>query len=269
MANEDVTNTPKSSILSTTRYHSVNSQAINFRLQPNQFVDTMTDCFDDVDCRIYYLHYGKSGGSGIENRMFKVFPPYQNSFAGGSMLKRFQEKTSEYCRAKFSSYQVSCRDFVNTIVPTCMKETGARAVILVSFREPIQRSLSHIHQMCNKYQRHRNKVTRRICTRCSYEQDRAFWDEQIQHFNQEYRELQDVTTTKIDNTSVLSVDSVDLTLLYERLFAATNHEAFRLHQKTNAEVTNRCNFGFKSEMFRGLAPSSEVYRNLTLGIYSE
>jgi hypothetical protein len=69
---------------------------------------------------------------------------------------------------------------------------------------------------------------------------------------------------KTTNASVLSVDMVDLSVLYEKLFVATKHQAFRQPETTNAEATQRCNFGFKSEMFRGLATSSEVYRNLTL-----
>lgn len=245
------------------------SQHINYRLEPGIFVKELTTCFEDDDCRIYYLHFGKSGGSGLENRMFKAFPPYQDSFMRGNMLQRFQENPSNFCNAKFSSYQVSSPDFINTIVPTCMKETGSRAIILVSFREPIQRSLSYIHQMCNKYQRHRNKVTRQACSRCSYEQDSDFWNTHIiQHFNQEYDELQKVTTAEIVNASVLSVDMVDLSLLYDKLYAAIRHEAFSLPQTTNTEATQRCNFGFKSEMFRGLAPSSDVYRNLTLAKYA-
>lgn len=252
----------------STKHTSVTSHSINFRLESGRFVNELTDCFDDDDCRLYYLHFGKSGGSGLENRMFKVFPPYQDSYCGGRMMERFHERTSEFCNAKFSSYQVSSPDFLNTVVPTCMQETGSRAVVLVSFREPIQRSLSYIHQMCNKYLRYRNRVTRQACSRCSYEKDVKFWDDQVIHFNQEYKELLDVTTAKIPNASVLSVDSVDLTSLYDKLFAATNHEAFQLPKRTNAEATTRCNFGFKSEMFRALAPSSEVYRNLTLGIYA-
>lgn len=122
--------------------------------------------------------------------------------------------------------------------------------------------------MCNKYQRHRNRVTRQACSRCSHEQDSEFWEELIQHFNKEHEELYKVTTAKIDNASVLSVDMVDLSSLYDKLFAGTHHEAFRMPQTTNIETTQRCNFGFKSEMFRGLAPSSEVYRNLTLSKYA-
>lgn len=244
---------------------------INFRLEPDHFVDELTSCFHDDDCRVRYLHFGKSGGSGLENRMFKVFPPYQDSFMRGQLLQRFKGNPNDFCNAKFSSYQVSSPDLINTIIPTCMKETGsdARVIILVSFREPLQRSLSYIHQMCNKFQRHRNKVTRQACSRCSYEQDLEFWNDHIQHFNQEYKELQEVTTAKLDNASVLSVDMVDLSLLYDKLFAVTHHEAFAIPQTTNAEATQRCNFGLKSGMFRGLAPSSEVYRNLTLAKYAQ
>lgn len=250
--------------LSTTR-----SKTINFRLEPTEFVSEVTNCFNDDNCRIYYYHFGKSGGSGLENRMFKVFPPYQDSFMRGKLLKQFQEEPRRFCLAKFSSFQVPSPDFADTIIPTCMKESGgSRAIILVSFREPIQRSLSFIHQMCNKYQRHRSKETRQACSRCSYEHDPAFWKEHIQSFNQDYVDLQAMVNTKTTNASVLSVDMVDLSLLYEKLFVATKHQAFRQPETTNAEATQRCNFGFKSEMFRGLATSSEVYRNLTLAKYA-
>lgn len=246
------------------------SKNINFRLEPTEFVSKLTNCFEDDNCRIYFYHFGKSGGSGLENRMFKVFPPYQDSFMGGKLLKQFQEEPRKFCRAKFSSYQVSSPDFVNAIIPTCMNETdgGPRAIILVSFREPIQRSVSFIHQMCNKYQRHRSKETRQACSRCSYDLDPAFWNEHIQSFNQEYVDLQTLINTKTINANVLSVDMVDLSFLYEQLFLATNHQAFRQPHTTNAEATQRCNFGLKSGMFRSLATSSEVYRNLTLAKYA-
>ena len=244
------------------------TRTINFRLQANNLVNVLTDCFDDADCRIYYLHFGKSGGTDLEERMFKVFPPYMDSYCGGSMMKCFHERSTKYCNAKFSSYQAESPFFLKTIVPSCMTQTGSKAVVLVSFREPIQRGLSYIHQMCNKSFRRRNKSTRQACSRCSYEQDTDFWDGTVTHFNNEYKELQEVITANIDNTSVLSVDSVDLTPLYERLFAATNHTAFKRFRKANREETKRCDFGVTSEMLRRLAPSSEIYRNLTMGIHA-
>lgn len=88
-------------------------------------------------------------------------------------------------------------------------------------------------------------------------------------FNQEYKELLEVTNIRFDNATVLSIDSTDLTLLYEKLSEATNHGAFRRSSlRANKEKKGRCNFGLKSEMLKGLAPSSDVYRNLTLGIYA-
>ena len=265
MSHQPMIHLPTNKTRSTTR-----SKNINFRLEPTEFVSELMNCFDDDKCRIYFYHFGKSGGSGLENRMFKVFPPYQDSFMRGKLLKQFREEPRKLCLAKFSSYQVSSPEFVNTIIPTCMKETGgSRAIILVSFREPIQRSLSFIHQMCNKYQRNRSPETRQACSRCSYDLDPAFWNERMQNCNQEYVDLQTMINTKTANTSILSVDMVDLSFLYEKLFLATNHQAFQQQpHTTNAEAVQRCNFGFKSEMFRNLATSSEVYRNLTLAKYA-
>ena len=76
-------------------------------------------------------------------------------------------------------------------------------------------------------------------------------------------------SAQISNTTVLSVDLMDLSALYRELFAASGHMAFNISVKENLERTRTCNFGFKSEMFRGLRLSTEVYRSLTLGIYTE
>jgi hypothetical protein len=236
---------------------------INFHLYPNKFVKELTDCFDDADCRIYYYHFEKSGGTDVENRMSLIFPPRLQSCCGETQMQRFRDAPNEFCKAKFSSYQVGSSDFLDEIVPTCIAKTGARAVVLVSFREPIQRTLSYIHQKCNKHFRVRSDSMKMACRRCSYEQDKVFWDDLVQHANSQYLELLDVASAQISNTTVLSVDSMDLSALYRDLFAASGHATFNMSVRSNPEKTTRCNFGFKSEMSRGLRLSAEVYRNMS------
>ena len=253
--------------LSTVDENAMDGKTINFHLHPNKFVNELTECFNDADCRIYYYHFPKSGGTGIEERMARIFPPRLGSCCSKTLMNHFHRKPNRFCSAKFSSYQVDSSDFLDEIVPTCIANTGVRAVILVSIREPIQRTLSQIHQICNKNFKMRTNVTKSACTRCSYEQDKVFWDNFVQDTNRQYVELMDVASAKISNTTVLSVDLMDLSALYRDLFAATRHVTFNKSTSANPEMTNRCNFGFKSEMFRGLRLSTEVYRNLTLGVY--
>jgi hypothetical protein len=249
--------------LSTEDKHAMDGTTINFHLYPNKFVKELTDCFNDADCRIYYYHFEKSGGTDVENRMALIFPPRLQSCCGETQMQRFRDAPNEFCKAKFSSYQVGSSDFLDEIVPTCIAKTGARAVVLVSFREPIQRTLSYIHQKCNKHFRVRSDSMKMACRRCSYEQDKVFWDDLVQHANSQYLELLDVASAQISNTTVLSVDSMDLSALYRDLFAASGHATFNMSVRSNPEKTTRCNFGFKSEMFRGLRLSAEVYRNMS------
>jgi len=240
--------------------------AINFRLQPTRFVQEMTSCFTDDDCHIYYYHFGKSGGTGFEERAETMFPPRLDSCCNSRLMKRFRASPQTYCDAKFSSYQVSSRDFLERIVPTCMSNNKTRGLILVSFREPLTRTLSYIHQMCNKNFKTRTPEGQQACRTCSYEKDKEFWNNLVQYASGQYQELYEVVATKIPNTQVLTVDLVDLSELYRDLWKATNHTAFTMKINANPEQTSRCNFGFKSEMFRGLRPASEIYRNMTLGI---
>jgi hypothetical protein len=243
---------------------------INFHLYPNKFVKELTDCFNDTDCRMYYYHFQKSGGTGVEEWMARIFPPALPSCCGATQMKRFRDAPDKFCKAKFSSYQVGSSHFLDEIMPTCIEKTGARAVVLVSFRESIQRTLSYIHQMCNKNFQARSNLTKRACRRCSYERDKIFWDNLVQNANSHYLELLDVASAQISNTTVLSVDAMDLSALYRDLFATSGHAEFiNMSLNHNPEKTTICNFGFKSEMFRGLRMSTEVYRNLTLGIYKE
>ena len=169
--------------LSTEEKRAIDGTAISFHLYPNKFVQELTDCFYDDDCRIYYYHFEKSGGTSIEQRMARLFPPRLNSCCGPTLMERFRVEPIKYCEAKFSSYQVGRSEFLDEIVPTCIAKTGARAVVLVSFREPIQRTLSYIHQKCNKHLWGRSDAMKRACRTCSYEQDKVFWDDIVQLAN--------------------------------------------------------------------------------------
>jgi hypothetical protein len=245
----------------------------NFRDDPYHFSEEIISCFRDNDCRIYYLHSKKTGGKDVEGRMFSLFPPHLQSYARGDNLKPlFLSNVQKYCAAKFTSYETDANTFLETVVPTCMgintnRTSKSRGVILSTFREPIQRTLSYIHQTCNKNFDWRNRETRAACNGCSYDLHRDYWEGWENITNEDYKGLRSVGMSRISNTMVLTMDTNDLKVFYDMTNLVGNHTFFkRLSQRQNQEKLGRCNFGMKSEMIRGLRFSSEVYRNLTLGL---
>jgi hypothetical protein len=51
---------------------------VTYHLQPMRFTDSIASCILDVDCHIYYLHVGKTGGTTIEGFFSNViFPPQE------------------------------------------------------------------------------------------------------------------------------------------------------------------------------------------------
>lgn len=243
---------------------------INFQSQPNVFVNILTNCFNDDDCRIAYYHFGKSGGTDVVERMQHFAPPRLDSCCNDLMMKRFHDNPEKHCNIKFSSYEVSSTSFLNDILPTCYNITKGRAVVLVTFREPVARTVSYIHQMCNKNLHLRTPQQRQVCERCSYKDDKDYWTNFLQDANKQYQGLYDVASfvPKPYANVVLAIDLVDLSQLYSDLHNVTNHDAFHMKTKANPESTKLCNFGITSEWLRALRPANDVYRNLTLGIYN-
>jgi hypothetical protein len=259
------TSTP---ILSST---TTNDTTINFRLQPKLFIQQMTDCFDDNECRFSYYHFGKSGGTGVAERMEHIFPPILDSCCNARMMQRFHKSPEKHCTIKFSAYEVSSQSFLKDIIPTCARindSNNSRSVVLVTFREPMARTLSYIHQQCNKNFESRTREQQEACQRCSYRTDTEYWTSFLEGANKQYQGLYQVASAIVPNTRILAIDLVDLSALYRDLYQATRHKAFSMNTKANPEETTLCNFGVTSEMFRALRPANDIYRNLTLGIYN-
>lgn len=242
---------------------------INFHLHSDEFVDAIADCFTDKNCNILYYHFGKSGGSDIEDKMFGIFPPAMGSCCGADLMKQFNSTPKRFCRAKFSSYQVPKETFLEQILPTCMNMTNTRALVLASFREPIRRGLSDIHQLCNKNIGLRTPEVRSACERCSYERDREFWDNRMTYFNKQYLGLLGIVTAQVPNTTVLTIESVDLSLFYSLLNTHSPGNSFDLTTRSNPEEKSLCSFGFTSDMMRGLRLSEDVYRSLALNSFED
>ena len=101
----------------------------------------------------------------MESQMFTMLGmKRESSCCEGRMLERFRENPNYYCTAPFASYQVKTNWFRDIILEECQDvfarkaqnetktSSGARQkmVVLVTYREPVARVISIVHQLCNK-----------------------------------------------------------------------------------------------------------------------
>lgn len=71
--------------------------------------------------------------------------------------------------------------------------------------------------------------------------------------NKDYTDLLDVVTAKLPNVTTMTIDTVDLSDFYQKVNYAEKGEVFHsLDTHGIMENTKRCNFGFRTEMGRGL-----------------
>jgi hypothetical protein len=297
-----------------------------YHLQSTKFVNEILDCLQDIDCTIQFLHHGKTGGSDIEKKFYQLTSKADSavrahipgrycgnkSFPGGGecVAEYFRKHIKNYCESKFFSLETNTHFFLNQVVPTCMQHrqqqyqflnittTKPRSVLLSSYREPIERLISHIHQLCNKNMHARDNETQQMCARCSYSNDDIiFWNRYANASNSLYDNMLHfarsslssssfASSAELENIKVLMIDTSDLTSLYnqmntmakERMSKNMFLDGNRGHQRwvvgplvkgigrtTNKERVQICDFGIHSALIRQIRYSSEVYRNLTLG----
>jgi len=253
---------------------------INFLRQSDTFIRILSDCLQNDECNVFYLHIGKTGGTTVEARMFSAFPfDDTNTCCGKSHMNRFYERKEIYCQAKFTSYQVSSRHF-QEVIHNCMNfkkqqamnttsSSSPQAVALISIREAASRAVSYIDQMCNKYFETRDLEVRKACKYCNYEKGSKFaevFDTVTRKTNSRYQSIMDLTKISIPNVEMMLFDMIDIDSIFTMLENRMDNHSFPLHLKKNEKSTAICNFGMKSEMFKSLALGQEIYRNLTAGM---
>jgi hypothetical protein len=263
---------------------------LDFHLHQAQFTQTFAACVIDSNCRFIYHHVQKTAGTTIEDITLKLFydvdgKTHSNSCCDNTVLERFNKNSISYCtKQKFQSYQVNGSTFEN-IVKRCMdiytqqnQSQPQRVVVLTSYREPIARTLSSIHQVCNKNADRRSQSTLEFCDRCSYETDSEYWMGYVDRFNNDYEQLYDhvvrsdylKSCASKNKMELLAIDSADVSRFFSQLKDAlpvTYHAALEQPSVYNPEEKARCSFGVTSDMIKGLALSTDIYRNLTCGIY--
>jgi len=188
---------------------------LNFFLDPNQFAETIADCILDKKCHIFFRHIGKTGGTTIQYRMRAIEPHHHKSCCGERMMNTFESKNVSFCQANFSSYQINAHYF-ETVISECMQMNpdDERAIALMSFREPIQRCLSNIHQLCNKHPKKRTTEFLEACDRCSYDSDTDFWDKHIQKENKSYEGMYKTTKLDINNVQMMTIETSDIDVFF-------------------------------------------------------
>jgi hypothetical protein len=282
--------------------------ALDYHFHGTDFTQSFASCVMDPNCQIYYHHVQKAAGSTIENMAVNLVHARQGnrgSCCGDDMMSRFNSSSAYYCQLKFAAFQVRGSQF-EQIVKTCMdmdyllnQSQPQRVIALTSYREPIARTLSYIHQICNKVRtdrsekkpfsglknltnaslhlqnaKFRTKEVLEACDRCSFEQDVDIWMSYVNKTNIEDMELYNVVRssflTSANKVELLAIDAADVSRFFSQLKDALPeryHTALQHAHSANLELTDRCSFGVSSAMIKGLALSTDIYRNLTSGSY--
>jgi len=184
-------------------------------------------------------------------------------------MERFEKSKTGFCRAKFSSYQASSREF-KKLVSDCMElnPDGSRAVVLTTFRDPIQHCLFHIHQTCNKGLSKRPPEVLEACVVCSFDSHTEVW---YKHVNDTIGSISDaaqISRLEIDSVKVLTMDTRDIDPFFESLQSASlpHNVTIPELEVRNKQKTAHCNFAMTAAMFKALGQATDVFRNLSLGI---
>jgi len=193
-----------------------------------------------------------------------------------------------YCNRKFSTWEIRESEFEealnfclyhydknNTLngnaISTAIQETlpsKKKVIILVSYREPISRTLSLINQNCNHRLKRKSQIVQDACLRCSYYDDIDYWDSQVQDTNRAMEGIRTLARRK-DISSGLGpplflIDMLSLTSFFEELEELSN-TTIPLGKPNSEKPHKHCDFGMTSAMIRGLASASNIYLSYSRG----
>lgn len=136
---------------------------------------------------------------------------------------------------------------------------SSRALVLTTYREPIQMTVSDIHQICNKNLHRRNQQTLQACMNCNYDMDHEYWDALIDRKTEQLRGAHIVSRMQVEHVDVYSMHVSEIDGFLQLLTNSTV-------QPHNVEKTLECNFRVPSSMMRRVVAAESIYRNLTLGL---
>jgi hypothetical protein len=265
---------------------------------PETFLRKFTECLFEGDyCHVLYWHVQKTGGSFLASRLYPVYNlgEWYNSREwccnGKFMKNEFWPNVTKFCSKKLGVYEVRPEEYLE-VVQACQdfrenhfnaSETKRHRYIgLTSVREPIQRSLSAIHQRCNVHSSKLDQKTREICERCSYEEvaDKPFYEKVVNETNGVFSGMKehilsdpgiDIPMYIIDNEQIDEFFSKVEDIVNLRAKKAERHFNGTFHfpaGKSNSEKPDKlCDFGMPSGLMRQHRVSLDVYHWLWSGDY--
>jgi len=266
---------------------------LNFMLEPNRTVAAFRSCEADPNCRIMYLHARKTGGTTVESGFRRIFGQEKQKSCCDDRLMHWVHKDPEYyCGLKFSSYQVSQEEFFK-VVHMCaarakeemwkagLPEKPPRFLLLSTFREPIQQTISWIHQTCNNMRVFggRPEDVQAACLRCDYHSDEPVWDGLVQQVTGFVNDTWHVAHLDMGSYEESVVDGFDFSLsdpeevqLESAIIEVPDLGRFFQMYKPNHPIASKnpeekgnCDFYTPSEMIKKLRAAEGLYRQMVAG----
>ena len=264
-------------------------------------IETILKCWDlqqqqqpsstKKNCHLMYHHLPKTGGTYIAS---KLFPMFENGTRYKSnewccheiLMEKFYNNTQEYCTQKRIGIYEVWGDEYYEVLETCRKLYPQELYVgLISIREPIQRTLSLIHQQCNSGYSKKNSLYQEYCRNCTYntESSISFWDPTfVNNTNRQYLSTLDFIerqqqpsvggegrSSSSSSPSTIPLFYVDSSMIND-FFTRLSH-GMRLRNSTlldnareivNVENRSICDFGMKSSMIKKLRPSIDAYSTI-------
>ena len=275
----------------------LNGVPLNYLRDPKGFIARFQSCTIDPHCHVMYHHVSKTGGTTLEQALFPVFgQEVMHTCCHQRLRLKFLESPEEYCKLKFSSWQMFDDEFLE-VVHTCQQaDPQRRTLLLTTFREPSRTLLSYIHQMCNKLIHKRTARLRQACEVCRYENSTDVWhflafiiDRQITGAYRVSRSLMDTgdqdeyylhhnattatVTVYTPHEHTVQNFTLDKTRLQVLTMETNDVDSFLWHWQpegifgvANPEKAGQCSFSLTTELLKQLRPALSTYRKLLAGL---
>lgn len=259
----EVQSSSGSSNMTTPAIRTTENGRIIFGIDPTNFVEGFASCMEDETCHIIYHHVQKSGGTFIASTFYPLLnnKAYNSQFwcCDYKFMPKFRANPEKYCKLKLGVYEV-VGDQLKEVVDTCQKvyaEQNHHAITFATVRDPVQRTVSFIHQQCNKNYK-RMKEYQPVCDRCSYYEDQEMWDSLVERQINIYLQLSYSLPLHIYTIEDVMINQF-LAMLETRLNRQLPKGA------ANAEKKQICDFHVPTALFKKFHDARMVYRELLTG----
>lgn len=212
------------------------------------------------------------------------------------LRQQFYENPEEYCKLKFSSWQMFDDEFLEVVHACQETNPQRRTLILTTFREPTRTLLSYIHQMCNKVLHKRSERLQEACRACLYENSTDVWHTMAYIIERQiegaYRVSQSLSDRKGEDENYIYHNETSTTVVvhtpHEHLIQNFTIDKARLQVLTletndidsflwhwqpdvifgvaNPEQAGQCSFRLTTELIKKLRPALSIYRKLLAGL---